>query len=219
MSVVCLVVLQAAPLAAASFTLEHQLAAPEQQQQQQQQHRLLERTWSTSSSSSSSSSSSAATHTSSDSSESDSSSDSEGEGVQSRLARRLQAQATVRARLERQTSNILAAPLPSVAAATAVAPAAATTVVRVCQGKKCAAAGSAALMAQYASLPGVVVQPTKCLKQCRRCVAVEMASLAGPACGSATLYTGVSGANAAQVLAMHQASLRSSGPPAGASLG
>lgn len=117
-----------------------------------------------------------------------------------RLARRLEQQQQLRrmqlAGEAPAASNIVAAPLPQQPAA---APAAATTVVRVCTGKKCAAAGAAALLQQYARMPGVVASPTKCLKQCRRCVAVEMA---GGGCPGA-LYTGVNAANAAGVLAMH----------------
>ena len=109
-------------------------------------------------------------------------------------------------------SNILAAP-PTAAAAPPLQPPAAEaaavgapgrTVVRVCTGKKCSQAGSAAVLAQLSGMPGVVAQPTKCLKQCRRCVAVEMASGGGGRCASDALYTGVNTANVAGVLAMHR---------------
>lgn len=159
---------------------------------------------------------------SSSSSESSSeSSESEGEGemsVAAQLRRRLAAQQELlRAahQLDPHTvaSNILAAP-PTAAAAPPLQPPAADvaaagapgrTVVRVCTGKKCSQAGSAAVLAQLSGMPGVVAQPTKCLKQCRRCVAVEMASGGGGRCAADALYTGVNAANAADVLAMHRA--------------
>ncbi|EFN52110.1 hypothetical protein CHLNCDRAFT_139415 [Chlorella variabilis] len=202
---------QAAPLAVAPLALERQPATP--QRQPSLQGHPMQRLWSASST----------TTTTSDSSDSDSSSDSEDEGgpgaAAARLARHAAQQAALRQRLQQQASNILAAPRPSPAAATAAAPADGTaTVVRVCQGKKCAAAGAAALLAHYGAMPGVVAQPSKCLKQCRRCVAVEMASQAGPTCASAALYTGVSDANAAAVLALHrqQGGARGALPAAGA---
>ena len=204
-------VTQAAPLAVAPLALERQPATP--QRQPSLQGHPMQRLWSASST----------TTTTSDSSDSDSSSDSEDEGgpgaAAARLARHAAQQAALRQRLQQQASNILAAPRPSPAAATAAAPADGTaTVVRVCQGKKCAAAGAAALLAHYGAMPGVVAQPSKCLKQCRRCVAVEMASQAGPTCASAALYTGVSDAIAAAVLALHrqQGGARGALPAAGA---
>jgi hypothetical protein len=104
-------------------------------------------------------------------------------------------------------SNILASPQPAPSSIPVVgrsvaadAPAAITTVVRVCQGKKCAAAGGAAVLAQYAAMPNVIAQPAKCLKQCRRCIAVEMATGAS----APALHTDVRPSTAAQVLAQHQ---------------
>lgn len=88
-----------------------------------------------------------------------------------------------------------APPAPSAAAA---APA---TSVRVCTGKKCTAGGAGAVLATLGSLPGVhAAAAPKCMGQCKRCVAVKMASGSGPE----VLYTGVNASNAAGVLAMHQ---------------
>lgn len=166
---------------------------------------------------------------SSSSSESSSeSSESEGEGehtVAAQLRRRLAAQQELlRAahQLDPHTvaSNILAAP-PTAAAAPPLQPPAADaaaagmssrTVVRVCTGKKCSQAGSAAVLAQLSGMPGVVAQPTKCLKQCRRCVAVEMASGSGGRCAADALYTGVNAANVAGVLAMHRSNTAQCAP-------
>ena len=166
---------------------------------------------------------------SSSSSESSSeSSESEGEGehtVAAQLRRRLAAQQEL-LRAAHQldphpvASNILAAP-PTAAAAPPLQPPAADaaaagmssrTVVRVCTGKKCSQAGSAAVLAQLSGMPGVVAQPTKCLKQCRRCVAVEMASGSGGRCAADALYTGVNAANVAGVLAMHRSNTAQCAP-------
>ena len=168
----------------------------------------LERRWSTTSSSSSS-----------DSSDSDSSA-SEAEAPRpaaSRLARRLQQQESQ----QRQPQSTLERPQQSqqpphleqqqqqaavnnIVARSAAAPAAsAATVVRVCQGKKCSQQGAGALLQHFAAMPGVVAQPVKCLQQCKRCPAVEMAAAFGGGAPPAT-YTGVTPANAAGVLAMHQ---------------
>jgi hypothetical protein len=171
----------------------------------------LERRWSTTSSSSSS-----------DSSDSDSSA-SEAEAPRpaaSRLARRLQSQQ--QESHQQQPQSTLERPQQSqqpphlqlqqqaavnniVARSAAAAPAtpAAATVVRVCQGKKCSQQGAGALLQTFAAMPGVVAQPVKCLKQCKRCPAVEMAAAFGGGAPPAT-YTGVTPANAAGVLAMHQ---------------
>lgn len=173
---------QASPLSVAALVRERQAPAAGREE--------MERV---------SSPSSSAVSTGNDSSDSsDSSSDSSSESedeicLSSKLSRRTAQQAALR---RRHTSNILAAPLPS----TAAGPAAATT-VRVCQGKKCAAAGSSALLAQFSTLPGVAAAlPSKCLKQCKHCVAVEMTTPAG---APATLYTRVNRANAAEMLAQH----------------
>ena len=96
-----------------------------------------------------------------------------------------------------------ASPAAAAAPPVAYSPPAAATVVRVCTGKKCSAAGSEAVLAQLAAQPGVVAQPTKCLKMCKRCVVAEMATV-GAAGGSAALYTGLNPANVAGVLAMHR---------------
>lgn len=89
----------------------------------------------------------------------------------------------------------LAAPPPPAAAV------AAATTVRVCTGKKCSAGGAGAVLATMGSLPGVhAAAAPKCMGQCRRCVAVKMASGPGPE----VLYTGVNASNAAGVVAMHQ---------------
>lgn len=150
---------------------------------------------------------------SSDSSSSSSSSESEAESsVAARLSRRLAYQQhLMHQQLEQEqqpaavtgSSNIVPAPAGVGHSPAAAATTAAPTVVRVCTGKKCAANGSAAVLTQLASVPGVVAQPTKCLKQCRHCVAAEMAT-AGPGGGCAALYTGLNAANAAGVLAMHR---------------
>ncbi|KAL4424191.1 hypothetical protein ABPG75_001492 [Micractinium tetrahymenae] len=149
------------------------------------------------------------------SSSSDSSSSSESEAEQpsvSRLARRLQAELTARrdaAAAAAAAGNIVpspgayaglaaAAPPQHPAAAAAAAPA---TSVRVCTGKKCSAGGAGAVLATLGSLPGVhAAAAPKCMGQCKRCVAVKMASGPGPE----VLYTGVNASNAAGVLAMHQ---------------
>lgn len=73
--------------------------------------------------------------------------------------------------------------------------------MRVCTGKKCSAGGAGAVLATMGSLPGVhAAAAPKCMGQCRRCVAVKMASGPGPE----VLYTGVNASNAAGVVAMHQ---------------
>lgn len=73
--------------------------------------------------------------------------------------------------------------------------------MRVCTGKKCTAGGAGAVLATLGSLPGVhAAAAPKCMGQCKRCVAVKMASGPGPE----VLYTGVNASTAAGVLAMHQ---------------
>lgn len=137
---------------------------------------------------------------SSESSSSSSSSESEDErSPAARFSRRLEEQLVMRRELAAAAAagNIMPAP----AFSTTAAPTAAPTVARVCMGKKCSAGGAAGVLATLGSMPGVAAVPApKCLGKCRLCVAVKMSSdHAGD-----VLYTGVTPANAAGVLATHR---------------